>query len=323
MAQHLQLSTPVIERPVDQWESNSVELLGAQTRFVQGERWRHRVIEAGRPGDEPLVLIHGVGGHAESYARNVNSLARQGFHVIAVDALYHGLTDKEPYDDDERYLYQVAALIDLLDALGIESANVEGESMGATIAFHFGMDHPDRARKIILNTGFGHVKLKKDDFASQGSDLSELAALSREVVLNPSTEAMWKRLTWLVADEASMTLEMVRLRMALYAIPEVNESMRKVFRIDKQWSWELPYTEEDCAAYRPETLVLWTDQNPVEGPDYGEYIAGLLPRGQFYCIEGAGHWPQWEKPTEHDAVLTQFILGKDYVPDPATGDGHA
>ena len=179
---------------------------------------------------------------------------RQGFHVFAIDALYHGLTDKEPYDDDERYLYQVDALVDLLDALGIDRAHVEGESMGATIAFHFGLSHPERARKIVLNTGFGHVKLDKRDFAPVKGDMKELASLSREVVVDPSVEAMRKRLEWVVHDPASMTDEMVAVRLALYEMPEVNASMRKVFRIDKDWSWDLPYGEKDLG---PTSRTRW------------------------------------------------------------------
>lgn len=314
MTNTFQLSAPVTCRPLSDWPRLSVELLGTQTRFVQGERWRHRVIESGQADGEPLVLIHGVGGHAESFARNMNGLARQGFHVYSIDALYHGFTDKDPYDDDTRYLLQVDAVVDLIDALGHETVHIEGESMGATIAFHFALSHPERTRKVVLNTGFGHVKLKKTDFKPVKGDMGELARLSREVVVDPNPVAMRRRLEWVVAEGASMTDEMVDIRLALYRNPEINASMRRVFRLDKDWSWDLPYAEEDLANYMPETLVLWTEHNPGDGPDYGEYIAEIIPGGQFYCIDGAGHWPQWERPEEHDAVLTEFMLGRPYQP---------
>lgn len=90
---------------------------------------------------------------------------------------------------------------------------------------------------------------------------------------------MRKRLEWVVAHPESMTDDMVAIRLALYQNPEVNASMRKVFRIDKDWKWELPYTEEDLQSYKPATLVLWTENNPGDGPDYGEYIASILPAG--------------------------------------------
>lgn len=313
MSINFELSKPVTCKPLTEWQRVNVELLGTQTRFVQGAQWRHRVIEAGDDSGEPLILIHGVGGHAETFSRNMHNLVRQGFHVFAIDALYHGYTDKQPYDDDKRYLYQVDAVVDLIDALGFHSVHIEGESMGATIAFHFGFAHPDRARKVILNTGFGHVKLQKTDFEPVKGDLGELASLSREVVVDPNRDAMRKRLEWVVAKPESMTDEMVDIRLAIYRDPEINASMRRVFRLDKDWTWELPYTEADLADYKPETLVLWTEHNPGDGPDYGEYIAGIIPGGKFYCIADAGHWPQWEKPEEHDAVLTEFCLNKPYT----------
>ena len=55
------------------WRSIYVELMGSQTWFIKGERYTTRVIEAGC--GEPLILIHGSGGHAEAWARNVMNLA--------------------------------------------------------------------------------------------------------------------------------------------------------------------------------------------------------------------------------------------------------
>lgn len=297
---------PFVDAERDGWSTIAVELLGAQTRFVEGRRWTHRIIEQGT--GEPLLLLHGVGGHAEVWSRNISSLAARGFRVIAVDALYHGLSSKEPYDDHLRYEYQVDAVVDLLDALDIDRAHVEGESMGATIAFHLGMRYPERVRKLVLNTGFGHVSLEREDFVGPSKDYSELARLSEQVLLDPTPEAMRARLEWVVADPSSITQEMVDLRLRLYADPEVNEAMRWIFRIGRSWDWELPYSESDCAGYRPETLVLWTDQNPGQGPDLGDYVASLLPNGAFYCITGAAHWPQWERPELHDHVVSRFLL---------------
>ena len=293
-------------RPLDEWQSIAVELLGTQTRFVQGDRWRHRVIEAGS-GGEPLILIHGIGGHAETYARNLKNLAAHGFHVYAIDALYHGYTDKAPYDDDERYDLQVEALAELIRALGHDWAHIEGESMGASIACHFGFKYPDMVGKLILNTGFGHVKLDKTDFVQPASGLDELARLSVQTIVAPEYETMRRRMQWLVASPERMTEEMIQLRLRLYADPEINASMRNVFRVGRQWTWRDLYTEADLADFKPETLVFWTDGNPWEGPDYGEYIASKIPDAKFYLMEDAGHWPQWEKPEEHDQVLIEFL----------------
>lgn len=293
-------------KPLSEWKSIATELLGTQTRLVRGKRWQHRVIEAGTSG-EPLILIHGIGGHAETYARNLHNLADNGFHVYAIDALYHGFTDKEPWDPDNDVVIQAEALVDLIDALGHSWAHVEGESMGAEIAFEFGMRFPEHAGKIILNTGFGGVRLKRHDFVENPGGGSALEELSKQTVVNPSFDTVRKRMEWLVADPSRMTDEMVDIRLRLYSNKEIYESMQRVYRIGEKWNWILRWDEEDVKNFKPEALVFWTENNPGEAPDIGEYYASLLPHPLFYNMADAAHWPQWEKPEEHDQVLIDFI----------------
>ena len=54
-------------------------------------------------------------------------------------------------------------------------------------------------------------------------------------------------------------------------------------------------------------LVLWSDKNPGTGPDAGQRLADLIPGSEFYCINDAAHWPQWEQPEEHDRVVRDFL----------------
>ena len=70
-----------------------VDLMGAEVRYYQG-RYKTRVIEAG--SGEPLVLIHGVGGHAEAYSRNIMRLSQQ-YRVMAIDLLWHGYSQRDGF----------------------------------------------------------------------------------------------------------------------------------------------------------------------------------------------------------------------------------
>ncbi|MGD9995666.1 MAG: alpha/beta fold hydrolase [Ilumatobacteraceae bacterium] len=308
MVEIFKLSKSVTCKPLEEWQSVAVELLGAQTRFVQGARWRHRVIDAGE-GGEPLLLIHGIGGHAETFARNIVNLASHGFHAIAIDALHHGFTDKQPYDDETRTDLQVDAIIDLIDALGYERVHIEGESLGGMLAFELGMRAPERCGKLILNTGIGQVRTKKTDFVSDPTDFKRLSELSYKSIVEPTYENMRNRMEWLVASPERMTDEMVQIRLRLYSDPAIIESMRNLFMIGKTPTWSFRWEEEDLQKFQPETLVFWTEHNPGQGPDYGEYMAGLFPSAKFYNMLDAAHWPQWEKPEEHDQVLIEFIKG--------------
>lgn len=313
-APRFELSAPVVCRPLEEWKPVSVELLGCQTRIVQGARWNHRVIECGE--GEPLLLLHGWGGHAETYARNMRNLGRH-FHVYAVDALFHGYSSSPVFTDNEkRHDDQVDAIVDLLDALGHDWAHIEGESMGAGNACEFGLRYPDRAGKIVMNTGLGRVRLEKTDFPLPEKRYEQLAGLGRQVIETPTFELMQRRMEWLMADPSSMTDEMVEIRLRLYQDEEINAAMRRWHKLDQEspgpdpFDYDPKWNENDLREFKPDALVFWTEHNPGEGPELGEYFASRIPGCPFYLMEGAGHWPQWERPEEHDQVLIEFIKGQ-------------
>jgi 2-hydroxy-6-oxonona-2,4-dienedioate hydrolase/2-hydroxy-6-oxo-6-(2'-carboxyphenyl)-hexa-2,4-dienoate hydrolase len=307
MATHLKLDRIPNARPLDEWPFVSALLLGTQTRLIKGKHTVHRVIECGE--GEPLFLLHGIGGHAETYARNWHNLGKS-FHVYAIDARFHGLSSKDGWTDDAWLDGMVDGLADLIQSLGYAKAHVAGESLGAEVVLHFAIRYPKLVDKLIINTG-GFVRTRKTDFKPAPAGGPKMLALSRQTVLDPTLATMRERMNWLVAKPERMTDEMTQIRLALYLRPEVRESMKRVYGIDKAEPGPAPgmfrYADDDLKNIKAKTLVLWTEHNPGQGPDYGEYLAEQIPGGVFYNIADAGHWPQWEKPEEHDAVLLKFL----------------
>ena len=307
MVQILELSRPAACKPLEEWGTVAVELLGTQTRIVQGKDFYHRVIEVG--SGDPLILIHGVGGHAETYARNLHNLGKH-FHVYAIDALYHGFSSKEPYVEDERTAMQADALADLVRALGYSWAHVEGESMGGAITWEFGMRHPEMCGKLIMNTGGPRVSTAGVQIKENPGGGSALQELSQRSILELNFETMRERMRWLVAKPERMTDEMVSIRLRIYSFPDIYESIKKVYRIGSTWTPSRPPLEvSELQSFKPESLVFWSEHNPGQGPDYGRFLADNIPNAKFYNMLDAAHWPQWEKPEEHDQVLIDFIKG--------------
>ncbi len=313
MVDHLKLKSPVKERPLSDWSTIAVEYLGATNEIIEGKRWHHRVIHKG--DGPPLLMYHGIGGHAETYARTLPAIAAAGYHVYAVDALFHGYSSKDgfPFEDRTKMIeIQAQGVVDLIEALGYDKVHYEGESMGAAIGFEFGLNYPEYANKVILN-GFGSVKLDKTFPPSKGSSMADLFPLSVAAVTDPSYDKIAKRLHWLVHPEHPdrITDEMVRVRQRLYQDPEINASMRNVFNVDGGGTpnFEPKYTEADCRErWKPEALVLWGEFNPGQGPDYGAYASELI-NAKFYEFKDAGHWPQWEMPDEYARVIIEYLNG--------------
>jgi pimeloyl-ACP methyl ester carboxylesterase len=280
------------------------ELLGATTHFV-GSKFRTRVIEAG--SGEPLLMLHGVGGHAEAYARNVVPLS-QKIRPIAVDMVWHGLSSKPPFEHTMPVYCE--QLLDLMDAFGFDRVSIEGESMGGHIAMYFAIHHPDKVNKLILNTSAG---VKYDEGTVQidlVKGLNMLRERSLNAVENPTEETIRKRLEWLMATPDRVTDELVALRMAIYSDPETREALKQVFTftLGSPESQQYLIRPAQLAEIKAPTLVLWSDENPGSGENVGRRLASLIPGAEFFMMEDAAHWPQWEHPEVHDARVLEFLL---------------
>ena len=285
-----------------------VDLLGAEVKYYEG-KYRTRVIEAGE--GEPLVLIHGVGGHAEAYSRNVVRLSEH-FRVMAIDLLWHGYSQKDGFTPGRQQAMYAEQVVDLLDQVGAEKAHIEGESLGGWVGLTLAMHHADRVDKLVLNTTIG-VRFKDDGAREEHpGGRSLLATRSIEAVQDPNPETIRKRLEWLMATPERVTDELVDVRLNMYSDPEIRESLTAVFENSFGDGVTTPqFSEEDVAAIKAPTLVLWTDKNPGQGPEQGERFANAIPGAQLYVMSDAAHWPQWEHPEEHDAVVSKFLLNGD------------
>lgn len=283
------------------------DLLGSQVRYY-GKQYRTRAIEAG--SGEPLILLHGVGGHAEAYSRNIVRLGRN-YRAMAIDLVWHGFSAKPPYNQRSIPTY-AEQILDLMDSLGLQKTNLEGESLGGWVAIWFALHHPERLNKLILNTTAG-LRFKPgvvEERPAEGRQLLKERSLA--AINNPNRETIRKRLEWLMASPDRVTEELAEVRYRIYSDPETRRSLTDVFNNSfgegDSRTYQLP--EERLKEIKTPTLVLWTEKNPGSGPDVGRHIAAEISGAEFYCIADAAHWPQWEHPEEHDAAVVKFLRGE-------------
>jgi pimeloyl-ACP methyl ester carboxylesterase len=284
-----------------------LDLLGAEVRY-RGRKFKTRTIETGQQHAKKLILIHGVGGHAEAYARNMQHLG-QHFHTLAIDLLWHGLSEKPEFTPEMVPMFSQQVL-DVFDDLGVEKGFIEGESLGGWVACWTALHHPERVEKVILNTAAGIIWNRDKVKIDEAGGVNLLRERSLAAIANPTRETIRKRLEWLMASPDRVTEELVDLRTALYSRPDTNASLTKVFGASFGGRNGLNVIQEDeLKDMKVPALALWSDKNPGAGADVGERLASLIPGSAHYCINDAAHWPQWEKPEEHDNVVTAFLTG--------------
>jgi 2-hydroxy-6-oxonona-2,4-dienedioate hydrolase len=280
-----------------------VDLLQARVRTIEG-RYRTRIVEAGK--GPALILLHGTGGHLENYARNIMPLA-QHFHVIALDFLWHGMSQTEGFDH-EVIPDLVDQVIDVMDVLGLARAAVEGQSLGGWVAMQMALRHPTRVSHLVLTTTMGY---QPDDGTIDGyvePDWSKNLASSLEVLRDPSYENVRSRMARILADPAKLTDEAILVRQAIYRQPALGAVQQQFITEYLGGDTIRKHLVTDASLRRIEqpVLVYWGDQNRTP-PSLGLRLSQQVRNGRFHCAADTGHWAQFESADEHNRIVLQFL----------------
>lgn len=110
----------------------------------------------------PILLIHGFGSnHAVNWQSTswFDTLTKSRRHIIAMDVRGHGASEKLYRSEDYRPTLMATDAANLLDHLGIKSADAMGYSMGGRIAAVLAIEHPDKVATLIIGgMGMGIVE---------------------------------------------------------------------------------------------------------------------------------------------------------------------
>jgi len=268
--------------------------------FLDVNGVRTRYISSGSP-DQPLLLcLHGVGGHAEAYSRNLGPHGEH-FWTVAIDMLGHGWTDKPTID------YQVKDYADHVIAvmrhLGKERTHITGESLGGWVATWIAVHQPEALDRLVLNTAGGCT--------AHPEVMTRLKTLSNQAAQDPSRERIKARLEFLMCDKSMVSEDLIETRRAIYAQPGFADTMRRIMCL-QEMGVRRPnmITREQYQSIRAPTLVVWTSHDPTATPEEGKQIADMIPGCRFVVMNQCGHWPQFEDAGTFNRVHLDFLLGR-------------
>jgi 2-hydroxy-6-oxonona-2,4-dienedioate hydrolase len=272
--------------------------------FVQGyldaAGVRTRYLQAGDPSKPALVLLHGSGGHAEAYVRNLESHAEH-FWTWSIDMLGHGYTDKPGHPLEIGHY--VGHLMDFLAAIGAEQASLSGESLGGWVAARAAVDHPDKVERLVLNTAGGSQ--------ADPEVMQRIITLSMAAAENPTWETVQARIKWLMADKSKDYADLVASRQRVYRQPGFVAAMRDIMALqDPETRARNLLGSNEYGSITAPTLVLWTSDDPTADVAEGRRIASMIPGARFEVMPGCGHWPQYEDPKTFDRLHLDFLLGR-------------
>lgn len=255
----------------------------------------------------PVLMLHGGGAGASglsNYSRNIEALSKH-FRVLVADMPGYGQSTKgvdrsDPFGDLAR------SMLGLFDALKITSAHVVGNSLGGACALRMALDAPSRVSALVL-MGPGGVNTTRglptkglnqllDYYNGEGPTLEKITRFIRE---------------YLVFDGSQVSDQMIEERFRASIEPEVvaapplrrPRGLKAALRMD--------FTRDDrLAQCQVPTLVLWGTADKVNRPSGGATLQKRMPNCDLYLFSKTGHWVQWERADEFNAVTTGFLAGR-------------
>lgn len=261
---------------------------------------RTRYLAAGDEGKPLLILIHGTGGHAEAFSRNLAAHAEH-FRTYAIDLVGHGWSDK-PNLDYEIVDY-VRHVIAVIKALGYQKAHISGESLGGWVAGWMAVHHPEWVDRLVLNTAGG--------WTAYPEVMERISRLTMEAVTDPSPARIRTRLEFLMHDHSKVNDDLVEVRRAIYSQPGYSDIMKRILCLQQMdIRRRNMFSAADSASIKAPTLVLWTSHDPTAAPEEGRKIADAIPGAQFHVMNECGHWPQFEDPETFNRIHLDFLLGR-------------
>jgi 2-hydroxy-6-oxonona-2,4-dienedioate hydrolase len=268
--------------------------------YLDADGIRTRYMMAGSQAQPLLLMLHGVGGHAEAHSRNLGAHGEH-FWTVAIDMLGHGWTAKPKADyvvaDYDRHVLAV------MRALGRDRALISGESLGGWVATYLAVHHPEAVERLVLNTAGG--------WTAHPEVMARLKGLSIEAASDPSWERIATRLEFLMCDKAMVSDDLIETRRAIYAQPGFDQTMRQIMCLqDMDIRRPNMITETQYRSIVAPTLVVWTSHDPTATPAEGRQIADMIPGASYVVMNQCGHWPQFEDAERFKALHIAFMLGQ-------------
>lgn len=252
----------------------------------------------------PAVFLHGGGPGCTAWTdfAIVSHLFARDRRILLVDLLQYGKSAKCPIAGP-MWDFHAAKIVGLLDAMSINCADFICNSWGGTIALNLAARYPDRARSLVV-TGSMPVFYGPLAPLPEGARRGRNARNTYYGGTGPSRAKMRElmaALEWY--DPDAIPEETVTMRYEQSIDPEEMALAASSDNLRGEWQ---DLTSELGAIQAP-VLLAWGMHDAFLTPDYPLMLARMIPHGNLYVMDHAGHHLQEERPYEYYAAVTGFL----------------
>ncbi len=239
-------------------------------------------------GNRVVIFLHGYLDSWYVWSETLRYMPSK-YHCYALSQRGHG--DSTKLDNGYEMSDFSEDLLAFMDHFNIQTADIVGHSMGTVIAQRFAIDHPDRARKLVL---FG-----------AGANIVDNELLNSIVPLVNELE-----------DPIDMSLvqEFVESVFCIsnpypFAFGLISETGKAPVNVWRKALFGLLHadTRPELPLIQSPTLVVWGPNDPFFLAQDQQDLLNGIPDVRLSVWEGRCHSYEWEEPERAAREVAKFI----------------
>lgn len=235
---------------------------------------------------EPLLVIHGGGGDASTWWKNIAALAGQ-YRVYAPDLPGYG--GSQPLDGSY-YVPELSSFIDVFTSeLGLDKFYLIGHSLGGGIALDYALKRPGKVRKLVLVSS-----LCLGDEIAFWVRFFSLPAMVRSI--GAVATGVFKAVKWVARQLNPATLIMT-LSPAAMAVGVSITTFKKQTHV----------LESRLSEVTMPTLLVWGGRDPIVPVNQAYKAAGKIPDCRVKVFKHRGHNVHRDELKQFSSVITGFL----------------
>lgn len=278
----------------EQFDFGSLEQRRPAANFLDAGGIRTHYIEEG--SGAPTLLLHGAGAGADGWSNWCSiwdSYAEQ-VHAIAMDFVGFGQSDcPDPTEFTYSQNRRDQQVVDFIEALGLGSVNIVGNSMGGITAIGVARARPDLVNKIVL-------------MGSAGVNIGIVPALKSLSEYDFTPAGMRRIFSTLAHRDYQPPEELVSYRYQKSLEPH----LRSAYSATMQWikgNGGLNRPDDFIAGVSTPTLVVHGKDDVVCPLESGLKLLDLIDSSTGLILPNCGHWAMLEHSQLFSAMTLAFL----------------
>lgn len=251
-----------------------------KTINVNGARWEY--VSFGE-GGETILFLHGMTGAYDIWWRVMEELQTE-YRVISLT-----------YPPVDTLAEMAAGALAVMDAEGVEKANIVGTSLGGYFAQYLAANHPDRVLRAVFSNTFPPNDLIKEKNGTIGALIPYLPEwLVIDVLRRSMVESIYPASGY---DELTLAflLEISYGRMSRAHVAARYRCVVEKFDAPNPDALGIP------------VMIIEADNDPLVELTLREQLKEAYPSAAVHTMSGVGHFPYLKYPAEYAQYLREFF----------------